>query len=89
MGLILDQQDIDVFIGWDVGKSGHHAVALNRAGKKLFDKAPPNDEPGCEGILDSLSGHRSSLTRETATEMIPQGPAFISNSLRIQCRLGH
>jgi hypothetical protein len=30
-------QDIDVFIGLDVGKSSHHAVALDKAGMKLFD----------------------------------------------------
>jgi hypothetical protein len=49
VGLILDQQDIDVFIGLDYGKSGHHAVALNRAGKKLFDKDLPNDEARLRG----------------------------------------
>jgi hypothetical protein len=37
VAVILDQQDIDVFIGLDVGKSGHHAVALDKAGMKLFD----------------------------------------------------
>src|SRR5438046_2711307 len=57
MAVILDQQDIDAFIGLDVGKSGHHAVALDRAGKKLFDKALPNDESRPREILDSLSRH--------------------------------
>lgn len=57
MAVILDQQDIDVFIGLDVGKSGHHAVALGRTGKKLFDKALPNDEARLREILDSLSAH--------------------------------
>lgn len=57
MAVILDQQDIDVFIGLDVGKSGHHAVALDRAGKKLSDKALPNDEARLREFLDSLSGH--------------------------------
>ncbi|MBT2533733.1 IS110 family transposase [Arthrobacter sp. ISL-48] len=57
MAVILDQQDIEVFIGLDVGKSGHHAVALDRAGKKLFDKALPNDEARLREILSSLSGH--------------------------------
>ena len=33
-----------VFIGLDVGKSEHHAVALTAAGKKVYDKALPNDE---------------------------------------------
>ena len=36
--------EIDVFIGIDVGKSDHWATALNRDGKRLFDKALPNDE---------------------------------------------
>lgn len=56
MAVILDQQDIDVFIGLDVGKSGHHAVAVNRAGKRLFDNALPNDEVRLREILDGLSG---------------------------------
>lgn len=30
---------VDVFIGVDVGKGEHHAVALSRVGKRLFDKA--------------------------------------------------
>jgi hypothetical protein len=33
-----------VFVGVDVGKGEHHAVALNRVGKVVFDKALPNDE---------------------------------------------
>lgn len=36
--MIKDYESIDVFIGVDVGKSDHHAVALDRAGKKLWDK---------------------------------------------------
>lgn len=55
--MILDQQDIDVFIGLDVGKSGHHAVALDNSGKKLFDKAMPNDENRLRKILGPLSAH--------------------------------
>ncbi|NKX56123.1 IS110 family transposase [Arthrobacter sp. E918] len=53
----MDQQDVDVFIGLDVGKSGHHAVALDKSGKKLFDKAMPNDEARLRQILADLSGH--------------------------------
>lgn len=57
MAVMVDQQDIEVFIGLDVGKFGHHAVALNRAGKKLFDKALPNDETRLREILGTLSEH--------------------------------
>ena len=41
--LIKEHETIDVFIGVDVGKSNHHAVALSRAGKKVWDKALPQD----------------------------------------------
>ncbi len=36
--------DIDVFIGIDVGKSDHWATALTTAGKRLYDRPLPNDE---------------------------------------------
>lgn len=55
--MIKDHDAIDVFVGVDVGKGEHHAVALNRAGKKLFDKALPNDESRLREILDSLASH--------------------------------
>lgn len=49
--------DVDVFIGLDVGKGEHHAVALDRTGKRLFDKALPNDEARLRAVLDQLAGH--------------------------------
>ena len=55
--MIGNHQGIDVFIGLDVGKGEHHAVAVDRAGKKLFDKALPNDEVRLREILDSLNKH--------------------------------
>lgn len=39
-----DYESVQVFIGVDVDKDTHHAVAINRSGKRLFDKALPNDE---------------------------------------------
>lgn len=47
----------DVFVGLDVGKGAHHAVALDRAGKRLFDKALPNDETRLRMVLDELARH--------------------------------
>ena len=49
------QQHPAVFIGLDVGKAEHHAVALTAAGKKVYDKALPNDETRLRGILDELA----------------------------------
>lgn len=45
---------VDVFVGVDVGKGEHHAVALDRAGKRLFDKALPNDEAKLRDLIGSL-----------------------------------
>ncbi len=35
---------IDIFVGVNVGKGQHHAVALDRNGKRLCNKVQPNDE---------------------------------------------
>jgi transposase len=59
--VIGNHESIDVFIGLDVGKGEHHAVAVDRAGKKLFDKALPNDELRLREILASLNKHGSIL----------------------------
>jgi len=41
----IEQHDsVQVFVGVDVGKGAHHAVALDRKGKRLLDSALPNDE---------------------------------------------
>ncbi|NGZ83154.1 IS110 family transposase [Duganella aceris] len=48
---------VDVFIGVDVGKGEHHALALSRAGKRLFDKAMPNDETRLRSLISSLKEH--------------------------------
>ena len=55
--MIKDHETIDVFIGVDVGKSDHHAVALNRDGKKLWDKALPQDEAKLKAMIKSLTKH--------------------------------
>jgi transposase len=46
-----------VFLGLDVGKSDHHAVALNPAGKRLHDAALPNTEAGLRKLFDKLARH--------------------------------
>ncbi|WP_205164133.1 IS110 family transposase [Arthrobacter roseus] len=61
MALINEHELIDVFIGVDVGETDHHAVALNRAGKKLLDKALPQDEAKLKEIICSLAKHGRAL----------------------------
>ena len=52
--MIRNHENIEVFIGLDVGKGEHHAVALDRTGKKLLDRALPNDETRIREILAEL-----------------------------------
>ena len=54
----IEQHDhIQVFIGVDVGKGAHHAVALDRAGKRLLDSALPNDETKLRALIGRLKQH--------------------------------
>jgi transposase len=52
---------VQVFVGIDVGKGVHHAVALNRAGKRLLDSALPNDETKLRALIAKLKAHGSVL----------------------------
>jgi transposase len=54
----LEQHDsVQVFVGVDVGKGAHHAVALDRKGKRLLDSALPNDETKLRALLGKLKEH--------------------------------
>lgn len=55
--MIENHESFDVFIGLDVGKGDHHAVALDRNGKKLLDQSLPNDECRLNLILQELESH--------------------------------
>ncbi|SEO03704.1 Transposase [Cryobacterium luteum] len=52
--MIENYDSVDVFVGVDVDKGEHHAFALNRAGKVLFDKGLPNDEGKMRAVLQKL-----------------------------------
>jgi hypothetical protein len=47
--------------GIDVGEGEHHAVGLTAAGKKIYDKALPNDEAKLWAVFDRLASHGSLL----------------------------
>ncbi len=54
----MQQRDAaDVFVGVDVGKGQHHAVALDRNGKRLYNKALPNDEAKLRTLIAELKTH--------------------------------
>jgi transposase len=46
-----------VFCGLDVGKSAHHACALDLTGKRLHDKALPNEQAALIEVFERLSTH--------------------------------
>ena len=50
-------EDIEVFIGIDVGKSEHWATALNRDGRKVFDRALPNEEDRLREVYQRLQAN--------------------------------
>ncbi len=56
-----DHNSVDIFIGVDVGKGAHHAVALDRSGKRLLDKALPNDEEKLRAVIAELKTHGALL----------------------------
>jgi transposase len=58
---VVGHGNVDVFIGVDVGKGEHHAVAISRDGKRLFDKALPNDECKLRDLIRSLRQHGTML----------------------------
>lgn len=49
-----DETHVGVYLGLDVGKGEHHATAVNLAGKKVFDKPLPNNEPKLRELFDKL-----------------------------------
>jgi Transposase len=54
----IEQHDsVQVFVGVDVGKGAHHAVALDRKGKRLLDSALPNDETKLKALIGKLKEH--------------------------------
>lgn len=54
---IEQHERIQVFLGVDVGKGAHHAVALDRSGKRLLDLALPNDEAKLRALIEGLKVH--------------------------------
>ena len=57
----MDIEDIDVFIGIDVGKSEHWATALSRDGRKVLDRTLPNDEERLRALYKKLADHGNLL----------------------------
>lgn len=46
-----------VFCGLDVGKTAHHACALDRTGQRLHDKPLPNEEAALAEVFNRFARH--------------------------------
>ena len=56
-----------VFCGLDVGKSNHHAVALDPGGARLHDAALPQDEQRLRELFTGLQAHGPVVVDQPAT----------------------
>lgn len=74
----------DVFVGLDVGKECHHATALNSAGKRLHDKALPQDETTLREVFAKLTGHGSVLVIVDQPATIGALPVTVARAMGIE-----
>ena len=74
----------DIWCGLDVGKTGHHACALEAAGKRVFDKALPQDQAKLEDLFRSLSEHGRVLMIVDQPNTIGALPIAVARSMGIQ-----
>ena len=56
-GALRSTPSFSVFCGLDVGKSHHHAVALDPTGRRVADRPLPNDEDALQALFGELQGH--------------------------------
>ena len=50
-------EQVDVWIGLDVGKEEHFADVLDDGGDRIFGRSVTNDEADLEALLERASGH--------------------------------
>ena len=50
-------QDVDVWVGLDVGKEEHFADVLDDDGEAIFSRSIANDEADLEALLERAAGH--------------------------------
>jgi hypothetical protein len=68
-----DETGVGVYLGLDVGKGEHHATAVNLAGKKVFDKPLPNNEPKLRSSSTN-SGPSTERCGSSLTSQLPSRP---------------
>ncbi len=76
-------EDIDVWLGLDVGKQSHHACALDRYGKRVVDKPLEQDEARIRELLTQLSVHGNVLLVVDQPNTIGSLPLTVARSMGV------
>lgn len=79
----MSPDDIDVWVGLDVGKETHHACALDRDGNTLYDKPLRQDEKAIRAMLERLSGRGRVLLVVDQPNTIGSLPLAVSRSMGV------
>lgn len=74
----------DIWCGLDVGKQAHHACAVDAAGKKVFDKALPQDQAKLEELFTRLQEQGQVLVIVDQPNTIGALPIAVARSMGIQ-----
>lgn len=74
----------DVYLGIDVGKTFHHAVALSRGGETVLDQRLPNDETEIREVISSLRQRGTVLLVVDQPSDIGAFPVAVARSEGVQ-----
>ncbi len=67
-------EEVDVWVGLDVGKDEHFAEVLDDHGDRLFSRAVTNDQAALERLLDRAAGYGTPGWRSTSPARSPSSP---------------
>ena len=84
---LVDTSGIAVWCGLDVGKEAHHACALAADGRRLFDKALPQDEGKLREVFTGLQAHGAVLVVVDQPNTI--GALAVAVARDCGCRVGY
>ncbi|RYN14812.1 transposase, partial [Bifidobacterium animalis subsp. animalis] len=79
----MGNDDIDVWLGLDVGKQSHHACALDRHGKRIVDKPPGQDEAQIRELLACPGGHGNVLLVADQPNTIGSLPLAVARDMGV------
>ena len=80
---MMTPDDIDVWVGLDVGKSARHAHALDHDGNTLYDKPLKQDEKAIRTMLGKLSKHGRVLLVVDQPNTIGSLPLTVARNMGI------